>query len=138
MPAIQNIHETILYADDVIATAAFYANILGLPVVSAADADGAGFRLPVGDAVLLIFRPAYAAISGRGVPVHGATGPGHVAFRIAPGTLPQWAEAFATANVAIELERDWSQGGRSLYVRDPAGNSVELVDGRVWPDIADG
>jgi hypothetical protein len=35
--------------------------------------------------------------------------------------------------VKIEQEVDRGDGGRAVYVRDPAGNSVELVDGDPWP-----
>jgi hypothetical protein len=36
--------------------------------------------------------------------------------------------------VAIEQEVDWPRGGKSLYFRDPAGNSVELLTPGVWHD----
>lgn len=95
-------------------------------------------RLPHGDAVLLIFRPDYAATPGRGVPAHssaspGHSGAGHVAFRIAPGSLPAWRVRLESQSISIELERTWNRGGASIYIRDPAGNSVELVDGTIWP-----
>jgi predicted enzyme related to lactoylglutathione lyase len=34
--------------------------------------------------------------------------------------------------VAIEKIVDWPGGGRSLYFRDPAGNSLELATPRIW------
>jgi hypothetical protein len=34
--------------------------------------------------------------------------------------------------VEIEREVDWDEGGTSLYVRDPAGNSVELAPPTIW------
>ncbi|MBU6413805.1 MAG: VOC family protein [Planctomycetes bacterium] len=100
--------------------------------------DSRGFRsaaraFPTGDAVLLLFHPAYAATPGRGVPTHGTTGPGHIAFRVTAGMLDQWLKRFAELEVEVELDRTWKRGGRSLYVRDPAGNSVELVEGEIWP-----
>ena len=33
---------------------------------------------------------------------------------------------------ASELETTWPRGGRSLYFRDPAGNSGELITPGVW------
>jgi catechol 2,3-dioxygenase-like lactoylglutathione lyase family enzyme len=63
---------------------------------------------------------------------HGATGPGHVAFRVQPSTLADWRAKLATAGVAIEAEVTWPGGGRSIYLRDPAGNSVELATPDVW------
>jgi len=37
--------------------------------------------------------------------------------------------------VPIESELSWPQGGQSLYVRDPAGNSVELATRSTWPQL---
>lgn len=131
------IHETVLYADDVGAAAGFYARVLGLSVVSEQAGMSAALRMPEGDAVLLVFHPDAANTPGRGVPTHGGGGcggRGHVAFRIAVGSFDTWRERLTMLGVAIELERSWERGGRSMYVRDPAGNSVELVEGRVWPD----
>ena len=31
-----------------------------------------------------------------------------------------------------EREISWPLGGRSVYFRDPAGNSVEYVEGQIW------
>jgi catechol 2,3-dioxygenase-like lactoylglutathione lyase family enzyme len=83
--------------------------------------------------VLLIFDPSRASLPGRPVPSHGATGAGHVAFSIEDGTLEAWTEALRGRGIEIEQEKEWQRGGRSIYVRDPAGNSVELVDGDLWP-----
>ncbi len=124
------VHETVLYASDVAAAAAFYRDVLGLRPIEAPDDFSAGFRL--GDAVLLIFDPARTSLPGRYVPAHGATGQGHVAFAVDPGSLPGWASELRVRSVEIEKEIEWPRGGRSLYVRDPAGNSVELVDGEIW------
>jgi hypothetical protein len=32
----------------------------------------------------------------------------------------------------------WPRGGRSLYVRDPGGNSIELASPRIWGFSEDG
>jgi catechol 2,3-dioxygenase-like lactoylglutathione lyase family enzyme len=90
------------------------------------------FRLPDGG-VLLIFDPARSSTPGRPVPSHGAIGAGHVAFALEPGTLDVFADALRRQGIEIEQEITWDEGGRSAYVRDPAGNSVELVDGEAWP-----
>jgi catechol 2,3-dioxygenase-like lactoylglutathione lyase family enzyme len=126
------VYETVLYADDVSGAAAFYADVLGLRLVDGPDELAAGFRLDDGG-VLLIFDPSRASLSGRPVPSHGTTGGGHVAFSVEGGTLEEWGQALRERGVEIELERGWARGGRSIYVRDPAGNSIELVDGDLWP-----
>ena len=129
---ITGVYETVLYATDVAAAAAFYADVLGLRLVDGPDELAAGFRLDDGG-VLLIFEPSRASLPGRPVPSHGATGAGHVAFSVEDGTLERWTEALRERGVEIELEKEWQRGGRSIYVRDPAGNSVELVEGDLWP-----
>jgi catechol 2,3-dioxygenase-like lactoylglutathione lyase family enzyme len=131
-PKLKRIYETVLYATDVAAAAAFYAELLGLRSVEKPDELAAAFRLPDGG-MLLLFDPTHASAAGRRVPSHGATGPGHVAFAVAPGELDRWAPELRARGVEIEMEIVWDGRGRSLYVRDPAGNSVELVEGDIWP-----
>jgi catechol 2,3-dioxygenase-like lactoylglutathione lyase family enzyme len=121
----QRLYETVVYATDLEAAAAFYREVLGLREVE----DGV-FRLDDGG-VLLLFDPARSSQPGRPVPSHGATGEGHVAFSVE--SLAGWRERLAEHAVDLEQEQEWPRGARSLYVRDPAGNSVELVEGDLWP-----
>jgi catechol 2,3-dioxygenase-like lactoylglutathione lyase family enzyme len=130
--AVLGVYETVLYARDVEATARFYAGPLGLRALEASEGLGAVFRLDDGG-VLLIFDPERASEPGRYVPAHGADGPGHIAFSVAPGGLEAFAARLQAAGIEVEREITWGQGGRSLYVRDPAGNSVELIEGEAWP-----
>jgi catechol 2,3-dioxygenase-like lactoylglutathione lyase family enzyme len=129
---ITGVYETVIYATDVPGAAAFYADVLGLRLVDGPDELAAAFRLEDGG-VLLIFDPSRASVPGRPVPSHGATGAGHVAFSVEDGALDRWAEILRERGIEIEQEHEWQRGGRSIYVRDPAGNSVELVDGDLWP-----
>ena len=46
--------------------------------------------------------------------------------------LDAWKERLPAHGVAIEHEQAWPRGGRSFYVRDPAGNSIELATPRIW------
>ena len=93
--------------------------MLGLDLLETPTNISAAFRLGDGG-VLLLFDPARSSLPGRPVPSHGASGAGHV-------------DALRRAGVAIEQEVTWSERGRSVYARDPAGNSVELVEGEAWP-----
>ena len=109
---------------------AFYADVLGLPVMSK--------QLPVfvflrvsHDSVLLIFDPDESAGS-REVPSHGAKGPGHVAFSITHDDLQPWRDRLAVHNIDIEQEVTWPNGAQSIYFRDPANNSIELVTSEIW------
>ena len=122
----RGVYETVVYAPDLEAAAAFYRDVLGLRQV-----DDTAFRLD--DGILLLFDPAQSSQPGRLVPSHGPSGGSvHVAFSVV--SLDRWRERLAAAGVEIEHEHEWARGGaRSLYVRDPAGNSVELVEGDLWP-----
>jgi catechol 2,3-dioxygenase-like lactoylglutathione lyase family enzyme len=130
-PRILGVYETVLYASDVVATAAFYAELPGVRLLREPDSVNAALRVDDGS-VLLIFDPVRASDPDRFVP-HGATGPGHVAFSVAAGTLDLWADELRARGVEIEREISWERGGRSVYFRDPAGNSVELIEGEAWP-----
>ena len=130
-PRILRVYETVLYASDVVATAEFYASLPGVRLLREPDELNAALRVDDGG-VLLIFDASRSSDPDRFVP-HGATGPGHVAFSVAPGTLDAWADELRARGVEIEREFSWEQGGRSVYFRDPAGNSVELIEREAWP-----
>ena len=131
-PSLAGVYETVVYGADVEALASFYTDVLGLRQVTDMDELGAAFRLD-DSGVLLLFDPDRAAATGRAVPSHGAAGAGHVAFAIADGDYDRWFGYLRERGVEIERELTWSAGGRSIYVRDPAGNSVELVEREAWP-----
>lgn len=131
-PQLVGVYEAVLYASDVAASARFYSEVLRLRLLEEPDELSAVFRLDDG-AVLLIFDPGRASAPGRPVPSHGATGPGHIAFAVEAGGLEAFEVELRRRGVEIEREIAWDEGGRSLYVRDPAGNSVELIEGEAWP-----
>ena len=135
MPSIHSILETILYSTDLHAAHAFYRDVLGLQPMGEPSAVATSFRISSAQ-VLLIFNPEVARRPGRDVPSHGPTGEGHVAFRIAVDEFESWQTRLRDHDVAIEQIEHWEQGGRSIYCRDPYGNSVELIDTDIWPDSA--
>lgn len=125
--------ETALYADDLEAAAEFYARVFGLEEV--ARVPGRHVFFGVGPGMLLIFNPeATEKPSGSGLPVppHGARGPGHMCFRVPGEELDAWAGHLAAQGVEIEADFEWPNGARSIYLRDPAGNSVEISEARLW------
>jgi catechol 2,3-dioxygenase-like lactoylglutathione lyase family enzyme len=130
-PQLQRIYETVLYAGDIAAVREFYAQVLGLDSGPTPDDSFAAFGLP-GGAVLLIFDPAQSATPGRDVPSHGASGDGHLAFSVGEEGLDPWRRRLAEHGIELEREITWPTGAVSIYCRDPAGNSVELVDGQIW------
>jgi catechol 2,3-dioxygenase-like lactoylglutathione lyase family enzyme len=130
-PRVAGVYETVVYGPDVEALIFFYGDVLGLRRVDNIGDLGAAFRLADGG-MLLVFDPRRVSVPARGVPSHGATGPGHVAFAIENGQRERWLAFLEERGVEVESQITWSRGGSSLYFRDPAGNSVELVDGEAW------
>ena len=122
--------EAAIYASDLDAAQQFYHGVLGLDLISRMEDRGMAFRC--GAAVLLVFDPARTRIPDAGVPAHGASGEGHIAFVVADFEIDLWRTRLAECGVAIEAEVDWPTGGRSIYFRDPAGNSVELAPPNLW------
>ncbi len=134
-PPILGTLESALYAGDLEAAEAFYAGILGLPVVVRQDGRHVFFR--TGGSILLVFDPAATARPAPPgarlpVPAHGAHGPGHFCFSVAAEALDGWRSHLEEAGVAIEADFRWPNGARSIYVRDPAGNSVEFAEPTLW------
>lgn len=140
MKSIDRVLEACLYATDLEAAERFYTEVLGLERFSSAPGRHVFFRCGTG--MFLVFNPERTSseasvVGGAPVPAHGATGAGHVAFAIPDVDVPAWRERLEAAGVAIESEVSWPRGGRSLYIRDPAGNCVELASPKLWgfPDV---
>lgn len=127
---VRGVLETCLYTDALEATARFYQEVLGVEPLWQEPGRHAFFRC--GRGVLLLFDPAHSEAAGRDVPSHGARGPGHVAFSVPQEELDRWRDRLGSLGVEVESEVRWPRGGRSLYLRDPAGNSVELTSPSIW------
>jgi catechol 2,3-dioxygenase-like lactoylglutathione lyase family enzyme len=131
MCAVRGVAESVLYAADLESCASFYERVIGLARVAAEPGLLVALRTGA-ESVLLLFDPEEAAAGGRSVPAHGARGAGHIAFLV--DDLEDWRSRFERQGVAIEQEVAWGERGRSIYVRDPSGNSVEMMDRDIWPD----
>jgi catechol 2,3-dioxygenase-like lactoylglutathione lyase family enzyme len=130
MDEIRNLVETSAYVDDLDRAEQFYHDVLELEVIGREAGRHVFFRVGNAD-VLLLFNPVETA-QGHTLPAHGAHGPGHFAFGIAAAALDGWRRRLQDHGVAIEREIAWPQGAHSLYFRDPAGNSVELITPGLW------
>lgn len=127
--------ESALYAENLDETAAFYETVIGLERITAAPGRHVFFR--TGASVLLLFRPSAtcrppAPDARVPVPPHGAEGEGHLCFAGSAAEIERWRGRLAAAGVEIEADFEWPQGGRSIYFRDPAGNSIEIAEPRIW------
>lgn len=128
-PAVRGLLEFAVYGPDIAALERFYCDIIGLEVILRA-ADRL-IALRCGHSTLLLFDPEVTRDDGA-VPGHGADGAGHVAFVIEDGDRDAWRTHLERHGVSIEREMAWDEGGVSIYVRDPAGNSVELAPPTLW------
>lgn len=127
--------ESALYAEDLDAAEAFYGETLGLERISRVGDRHVFFRC--GDGVLLLFNPAEtvkppAPDAKLPVPPHGTRGEGHLCFRAEAGEIDRWKAHLEAHGVPVEADFEWPRGGRSIYFRDPAGNSLEFAEPRIW------
>ena len=127
--------ETVIYAADLDAAEAFYADVLGMVPFSKLAGRQLFYRC--GDQVMLVFNPEATVVlppadAKLPVPPHGATGDGHVCFRARRAEIDDWKRRLEEAGVAIEADFIWPNGGRSIYFRDPAGNCLEFAEPKIW------
>jgi catechol 2,3-dioxygenase-like lactoylglutathione lyase family enzyme len=127
---IKAVVETAIYVFDLDDTEDFYRRILGLRVIGKEPGRHVFFQ--VGEASVLLAFLAAATRKNGPLPSHGASGPGHFALGIEGESFDAWRNLLNGHGVTIENEVEWPKGGKSLYSRDPAGNSVELVTPGVW------
>ncbi len=134
IPAPSAILEAALYVDDLDAAEDFYGQILGLEKIQRVTDRHVFYR--IGGSVLLLFNadetekpPGNPDLP---VPAHGARGPSHVCLVLTRDEIAVMRKHLLDWNIPVDAEFDWPNGARSLYVRDPAGNSVEFSEGRLW------
>lgn len=138
-PSLLGTLETALYARDLQAATAFWRDVMGMEVITTAPGRHVFFRITDDPRpqVLLIFRAEATEIppapdARLPVPPHGARGPGHFCLAVPPENLDDWRQHLARHNIRIEADFHWPNGARSIYFRDPAGNSIELADPAIW------
>jgi catechol 2,3-dioxygenase-like lactoylglutathione lyase family enzyme len=127
--------ESTLCVTDLAAAEAFYGGLLGLERISAVEGRHVFFRC--GPGVLLLFdadatREPPAPGAQMQVPPHGTVGDGHLCFAASAEELDRWKALLEAAGVPIEADFTWPGGGRSIYFRDPSGNSLEFAEPLLW------
>ncbi len=110
--------------------------MLGLDLIAKAEGRHVFFRC--GEGVLLLFNAEATEIppppgARLPVPPHGARGPGHLCFAASAEEIDRWkTRSCEDRGIAIEADFEWPNGGRSIYFRDPSGNSLEFAEPRIW------
>jgi len=132
---IKKIIETSLYAENLLAAEHFYGEILNLRLVR--KEAGRHLFYQCGDSMLLIFNPNHTAdeqtfVNGNPIPLHGSKGAGHIAFSVEPDEFDKWEKRLQAFNIKIESEVTWPGDVKSLYFRDPANNSIEIIQSDLW------
>jgi len=127
-PAPGGVHHLAIAVRDLVASAEFYENVLGLPVrrrwpaIDGGDQDRSVW-LDLGDGAFL----ALERTNGEPVP-HDDQTPGFqlVALRIPRAARADWEARLAAAGVAVV-----HRTAHTIYLRDPEGNRVGLSH---WPE----
>jgi len=127
--------ESALYVTDLGAAEEFYRAVLGLEVI--AKVDGRHVFFACGDGVLLLFDAEATKVppgpdARLPVPPHGAVGQGHLCFAATGAEISAWRTRLEQLGIAIEADFEWPKGGRSIYFRDPSGNSLEFAEPKIW------
>ncbi len=134
-PSADGVLETAIYTDDLEAARQFYGGKLGFEEVVARENSYVFFRC--GGTVVLVFNPEQTKMQPLArpalqIPGHGAAGAGHICFRAAGEKIERWKNHLIANGIGIESEITWENGARSIYFRDPAGNSLEFAQPRLW------
>ena len=131
-PELSGIFETVLYyaAGQDVEVGRFYEDVLGLRAVSRSPANLA-FRL--GDGLLLLFDAGETLARDDVDMRHGASGRIHTCFSASAAEYDRWKQYLPDQGVPILREITWSNGVRSFYFDDPAGNLIEIANGDLWP-----
>jgi len=122
--------ESCLYGEDLVAARQYYVDILGLEEVSF-DANRHLF-MKAGESMVIVFKASATLVPDRGVPAHGSTGPGHLAFSVAHESLAEKEAMLAARGIEIIERVEWGNGAKSIYFRDPAGNILEFATRDLW------
>lgn len=130
-----SILESALYVTDLDAAEAFYGGILGLERIARVEGRHVFFRC--GSGVLLLFNAGATKVpppvdARFPVPPHGTDGNGHLCFAASADEIERWVAHLGESKVEIEADFHWPSGGRSIYFRDPSGNSLEFAEPKIW------
>lgn len=127
---LNKILETALYVNDLEKAEQFYCGTLGLEKLKMSP--NRDLFLRCGGSMLLLFNPEQTKIDQGTVPVHGSIGQGHIAFGIPNSDFGHWIALLNEKGISIEKTVNWDENSKSIYFRDPSGNSVELASENLY------
>lgn len=118
-------HEMVLEVADLEASTRFYEEVIGLRIVRRWGENRPAVWFDLGDTSALGLWTAKAAIGA----LAGGRGGAHVHFalRIPRGSIDAMQERLEGLGYAV-LRIEFDDGNRSVYVDDPDGNCLELME----------
>lgn len=129
------LHELVLEVADLEASTQFYEEIIGLSVVTRWEGDRPAVWFDMGDTTAL---GLWTVEAGGAKAIANARGGIHVHFalRIPAGSIDAVQARLEGLDETIVDRVTFDDGNRSLYVDDPDGNCVELMDAMVdWSGV---
>lgn len=119
-------HEMVLEVGDLAVAERFYREVIGLTEVTRWSGEREAVWFDAGDGIAL---GLWTRETGGEKAIHHGRGGSHVHFalRIPHGSIDDWqARLEATGQPVTRV--DFDDGNRSVYIDDPDGNCVELMD----------
>ena len=121
----QGVNHVAVFAKDLEATAAFYTEVLGMPVINiSANRDvpeSTHMNVDIGNNMMLSFFDFPHVSRLRRRAPEGAGGVMHIAIAISPERLIEVTERLVNNRVKYQ------EIGGSLYIKDPNGLVIELL-----------
>ena len=126
-PSHAGLRHLALNVRDMEAMKRFYVDLLGFAIEWEPDPDNV--YLSSGIDNLALHRPAAAAASGTRTPVDASSRLDHLGVIVrTPEAVDEWAAFLEGHGVTIDARpRTHRDGARSCYLRDPDGNSVQII-----------
>ena len=122
--------ETVLYAENLAAARSFYCDVLEMEPISYNEERSLFLRCE--NSVLILFKASKTVVPDAGIPPHGTSGIGHMAFGVSHAELEEWKSKLLTKGVPITQEKAWDNGAKSIYFLDPAENVLEFATMDLW------
>ncbi len=126
IPRPTGMHELVLEVQHLETAIRFYRDVLELPVVDRWTGNRNAIWFDAGDSVAIgLWTPE----TGGDGAIHKGRGGAHVHFalRIPHGSIDAWQSRLEETGEPV-TRVDFGDGNRSVYIDDPDGNCVELMD----------